>query len=260
MDWGQWRGGGYLTKRWRPLALEPLPEDRSEGSSLTEKHAGAGGLGPRRGALVVDGVPIPGPAGPSEDGRGSPAPVRTQYPRGCERRGSQAGRAARRPARGLSGVHGGDPAFRAPSAPAPSPPSAPPPRRPPPRRPPPRRPPQPLTIVMGAAGPGRAPARSDPRREGATGAAGWLRRWAGRRGAWRVWAERRTHPPALQTRRETPLCPSETHAQRLTSETGNRKPGRTTSQKVGGTSRACSRCLRVHLTEVPPPFKDTGSF
>lgn len=60
-------------------------------------------------------------------------------------------------------------------------------------------PPGTLTIVTGAVGPGPAPARSDPVREGATGAAGWLRRWVGRRGPrWRG-GQRRIHPTAPQT-------------------------------------------------------------
>lgn len=57
---------------------------------------------------------------------------------------------------------GGEPAYRAPF-PLPLP----------------RFPPRSLTIVTGAVGPGPAPARSDPVREGAAGATGCLRRWSG---------------------------------------------------------------------------------
>lgn len=82
--------------------------------------------------------------------------------------------------------HGGDPAYRAPS-PLPLP----------------HLPPRPLTIVTGAVELGPAPARSDPVREGAAGATGWLRRWVGRRGPRGRGGERRTHPTAPQTRGET---------------------------------------------------------
>lgn len=78
---------------------------------------------------------------------------------------------------------GGDPAYRAPLP-----------------TPPPRFPPGPLTIVTGAVGPGPAPARSDPVREGAVGATGWIRRWVGRRGPRGRGGERRIHPTAPQTR------------------------------------------------------------
>lgn len=56
------------------------------------------------------------------------------------------------------------------------------------------------------------------------------------------------------------LCPSKTHAPRLTSEAGNQRPGHKTSQKVGGPSRAFSLCVRAHLTGYRPLLKTQKAF
>lgn len=116
--------------------------------------------------------------------------------------------------------------------------------------------PPPLTIVTGAVGPRPAPARS----ERVSG-----RRWAApplgpAARASRVWGERRNTRPPLRPERRPPLCPSKTHTPRLTSEAGNQKPGRETSQKVGGTARAFGLCFGARLTGGLPPFKDTEYF
>ena len=57
-----------------------------------------------------------------------------------------------------------------------------------------------------------------------------------------------------------PLCPSKTHALRLTSEASNQRQEHQTSQKVGGTSRALSLCFRVYLTGYGPLLKTQKAF
>lgn len=77
--WGpDWDSGGYLTKRWRPLALEPLRADRSAGLHPRGRLGGTcgcwrpgGRLGPRRGAFVVSGTTRPKTP---EEGRGPQHP------------------------------------------------------------------------------------------------------------------------------------------------------------------------------------------
>lgn len=170
------RTAGLLTKRRRPLALEPpCPRRRSGTRDTRDERAGGGDPGRCVGfpALTVHGsLPRKDPDPPVFLG----GPNAADLTLGAEpRAGSPVPRVHMRP--------GADPAYRAPFPPLL-----------------PRFPLRPLTIVTGAVGPGPAPARSDPVREGAAGATGWLRRWVGRRGPRGRGDERRIHPTAPQTR------------------------------------------------------------
>lgn len=106
----------------------------------------------------------------------------------------------------------------------------------------------------------RATSRPSEERAGATGDAGRLRRWVGRRGPRGCGASAEYTRPPLRPERRPPLCPSKTHSPRLTLEAGNQKQRRRTSQKVGGTPRTFSLCFGTHLTGGRPPFKDTEGF
>lgn len=103
----------------------------------------------------------------------------------------------------------------------------------------------------------RATTRSSEERAGVRGGAGRLRRWVGRRGPRGRGARAEYTRPPLRPERRPPLCPSKMHTLRLTSEAGNQKAGRGTSQKVGGTARAFGLCFGARLTGGHPPFKDT---
>lgn len=89
----------------------------------------------------------------------------------------------------------------------------------------------------------RATSRSSEERAGARGGAGRLRRWVGRRGPRGCGVSAEYTRPPLRPERRPPLCPSKTHGPRLTSEARNQKPGRGTSQKVGGTALAFGLCF-----------------
>lgn len=107
---------------------------------------------------------------------------------------------------------------------------------------------RPLTIVTGAVGPGPAPERRDrcgraprePLAGSAVGSGGGVLEGVGASGEY----TRPLRKPEVRP----PLCPSKTHAPRLTSEADNQKPGHRTSQKAGGTSRASSLSFGAHLT------------
>lgn len=106
----------------------------------------------------------------------------------------------------------------------------------------------------------RATSRSSEKGAGATGGAGRLRRWVGRRGPRGCGASAEYTRPPLRPERRPPLCSSKTHSPRLTLEACNQKPGRGTSQKVGGTPLAFSPCFGAPLTGGRPHFKDTECF
>lgn len=103
----------------------------------------------------------------------------------------------------------------------------------------------------------RATSRPSEERAGARGGAGRLRRWVGRRGPRGCGVSSEYTRPPLRPEGRPPLCPSKTHTPRLMSEAGNQKPGRETSQKVGGTALAFGLCFGARLTGGLPPFKDT---
>lgn len=106
----------------------------------------------------------------------------------------------------------------------------------------------------------RATSRPSEERAGAKGGAGQLHRWVGRRGPRGCGASAEHTRPPLRPERRPPLCPSKTHARRLTSEGGNQKPGRWTSQIVGGTPSSFSLCFGAYLTGGRPPLKTQSVF
>lgn len=126
--------------------------------------------------------------------------------------------------------------------------------------PPSRFPLAPLTIVTGAVGPRPAPARTDPVPEGTTKGAGRLHRWVGRRGPRGRGVCGEYTRPLRKPKARPPLCPSKTHARRLTWAASNQRPGRRTSQKVGGTSRVFNLCFRSYLTGYRPFLKTQKTF